>query len=613
VGIKINIKQMRKLIVLSLVLSGFFLQSEAENTYPQIINIQNRELISLNGLWKTIVDPFENGYYDYRLEPSAKGYFLDNDYSSDRSFLQEYNFSNEKTLYVPGDWNTQLAQLYYYEGTVWYRKHFEHSHKKNKRTFLYFGAVNYEAKVYLNGHKIGEHIGGFTPFNIEVTKLLKCGKNSLVVKVDNKRKADAVPTVNADWWNFGGITRHVYLVETPETFVRDYHIQLDKNNPKELSGWIQLDGTNNSETVKIDIPELKISRTLTTNTSGYAELRIPLKYVNLWSPENPKLYDVSIAVRNEQITDRIGFRSIATKGTDILLNGKKIFLRGICIHEETAVGASRATTEADALTLLTWAKEMGCNFVRLAHYPHNENMIRVAERMGLMVWSEIPVYWTIHWSNPGTYVNAETQLKDMITRDKNRANVIIWSVANETPQSDARLIFLTRLATKARQMDNTRLIAAAMEKEEIRPGVLTVHDPLGDVIDLVSFNQYIGWYDGTWEKCDRVNWEFDIKKPVLISEFGGGALYGNYGPKNQYFTEEYLEELYIRSVDMFKRIPGLAGTTPWLLKDFRSPRRHVPEIQDEFNRKGLVSDKGEKKKAFFVMQKWYNELEKLYK
>ncbi len=267
--------------------------------------------------------------------------------------------------------------------------------------------------------------------------------------------------------------------------------------------------------MKIEIPELKISRTLTTNTSGYAEIRIPLKNPVLWTPENPKLYEVNLTLKDDRISDEIGFRTISTKGTDILLNDKKIFLRGICIHEETAVNSSRATTDADAVTLLTWAKEMGCNFVRLAHYPHNENMIRAAERMGLMVWSEIPVYWTIHWNNAQTYANAESQLVDMITRDKNRANVIIWSVANETPLSNERLTFLTRLVNKTRQMDNTRLVAAAMEKEEIRPGVMTVHDPLSAIIDLVSFNQYVGWYDGTWEKCDRVNWEFDKKNPVL--------------------------------------------------------------------------------------------------
>lgn len=604
---------MNKIRIICILITVYFLPLNGESLSPQIINIQNRDLFSLNGMWKVIVDPFENGYYDYRLQALENGYFKDVDYTKDRSFLQEYDFTNASTLYVPGDWNTQRPQLYYYEGTVWYRKQFEYKPTSDKRVFLYFGAVNYEAVIYLNGEKIGSHVGGFTPFNIEVSGKLKSGTNSLVVKADNKRKLEAVPTVNADWWNFGGITRHVYLVETSKTFIRDYFVQLDKNNPKLLSAWIQLDGSKNAEAVQIEIPELKIKETITANAQGYAEVKIPIKNAVLWTPENPKLYAVKLSCNGEILSDNIGFRTISTQGTDILLNGKKIFCRGVSIHEETVGESARATTEADALVLLTWAKEMGCNFVRLAHYPHNENMIRVAERLGIMVWSEIPVYWTIQWENSQTFANAEAQLSDMITRDKNRANVIIWSIANETPHGDARLKFLTRLVEKARSLDNTRLVAAAMEKEEIKPLVMTVHDELSSVIDLLSFNQYVGWYDGNWAKCDSVNWAFNIEKPVFISEFGGGALYGNSGNRDQHFTEEYQEELYIRSVNMFNRIPGLAGTTPWVLKDFRSPRRHVPEVQDEFNRKGLISDKGEKKKAFYIMQKWYNELEESYK
>lgn len=574
----------------------------------QIINVQNRQTILLDGLWRTIVDPFENGYYDYRLQPSNSGYFLDRE-NKDKTKLQEYDFSTNKSLFVPGDWNTQRPELYYYEGTVWYRKRFDWKSESNRRQFLYFGAVNYEAKVYLNGKLIGEHVGGFTPFNIEVTGKLLPLNNSLVVKVDNKRKPEAVPTVNADWWNYGGITRQVQLVSVPYVFIQDYVLQLDKGkNTQLISGWIQLDGTNLTGNVNIRIDELKINQNVTVDNTGKALVQIPIKKITLWSPDNPKLYDVKISTSSDQISDQIGFRTIDTKETDILLNGKKIFLRGISIHEETLYNSGRAYNEDQAVSLLSWAKKLGCNFIRLAHYPHNEWMVRTAEKMGLMVWSEIPVYWTIHWDNPATYANAESQLTDMVTRDKNRANVIIWSVANETPLSDSRLNFLSKLVSKTRHLDNTRLVAAAMEKEYHGANEVTVNDPLGELIDLVSFNQYIGWYDGAWEKCDRVNWTFDIKKPVFISELGGGALYGNHGKDTELFTEEYQEKLYERTVEMLKRIDGLAGVTPWILKDFRSPRRHLPGIQDDFNRKGLISDKAQPKKAFFVLQKWYNQI-----
>lgn len=575
-----------------------------------IMNVGQRNITSLDGQWKTIVDPFENGYYDYRLKPYDGGYAQDHTYS-DKTMLQEYDFETDKQLFVPGDWNTQRPELYYYEGTVWYRKRFCYKLEEGKRLFLNFGAVNYEAIVWLNGKRLGMHIGGFTPFNFEITDMLKSGENSLVVKVDNKRKPEAVPTVNSDWWNFGGITRPVRLVEVPSTFIQDYYIQLKKNKYDVIEGWMRLNGDNKSQNVTVNIPELKIEKKLKTDENGFVYFEFKAK-PDLWCPENPKLYNVFLSSDSDTIKDEIGFRTVSTEGTKILLNGKEIFCRGVSIHEETAYYSGRAYSREHAETLLGWAKDMGCNFVRLAHYPHNEEMVKAAERMGFLVWSEIPVYWTIHWNNPDTYKNAENQLSTMISRDKNRCNIIIWSIANETPLSEDRLSFLTSLATKARSIDNVRLIGAAMEKEEIKPGIMTVNDPLGEVLDLISFNEYVGWYDGDSEKCDRVNWTFDIKKPVFISEFGAGALYGRHGDKSERFTEEYQEEMYKKHVEMLKRIPGLAGTTPWILKDFRSPRRHVPDIQDDFNRKGLVSDKGQKKKAFYVMKKWYEELKCQY-
>ena len=597
----------RLLAILSFVTASFLAYASEEAPAPQIVNIQGRHTISLDGLWKTIVDPYENGYYNYRMQPhsDASSYFADRDFDADRTVLYEYNFNTDRTLMVPGDWNTQRENLYYYEGTVWYRNIFDYKPAPDKRVFVYFGAANYDAVVGLNGKKIARHVGGYTPFNVEVTGMLKEEGNSLIVKVDNKRHTDGVPTLNSDWWNYGGLTRSVLLVETPMTFIRDYSVQLKQDNPKMVEGWVRLDGEQSEQDVVVEIPELKSKVTVRTDKDGYASFEMKVK-PQYWCPENPKLYDVILSSETDSVKDRIGFRTIETRGTEILLNGEPVFCKGVSIHEEMPYSASgRAYSEEHARTLLGWAKEMGCNFVRLAHYPHNEHMVRVAEEMGLMVWSEIPVYWTIQFDNPQTYANAESQLVDMITRDKNRANVIIWSVANETPHGVARLEFLKRLIAKTREMDPTRLVSAAMEKDNIDATTVTVKDELIEYVDLISFNQYVGWYDGTSEKCDRMNWVFDVKKPVFISEFGGGAVYGRHGDVSERFTEEYQEDLYQRSVNMMDRIEGLAGTTPWILKDFRSPRRQIVGIQDDFNRKGLISDQGGKKKAFYVMKKWY--------
>jgi hypothetical protein len=295
---------------------------------------------------------------------------------------------------------------------------------------------------------------------------------------------------------------------------------------------------------------------------------------------------------------------------DILLNGKPIFLRGVCLHEEAPVRGGRANSRADALTLLGWAKEMGVNFVRLAHYPHNEHMVREADRMGILVWSEIPVYWTIQWENPATLENARNQLAEMIARDKNRAAVAIWSVANETPLSDARLSFLKNLVSHARSLDPTRLLSAAMERHYVNAMTQVIDDPLGEFLDVLGCNEYVGWYDGLPEKADKLEWQSVYEKPLIMSEFGGDALYGHHGDALTRWTEEYQESIYKHQIGMLERIPFLRGTAPWILTDFRSPRRPLPGIQDYWNRKGLISSRGEKKKAFFVMQQWYRELAK---
>ena len=236
-------------------------------------------------------------------------------------------------------------------------------------------------------------------------------------------------------------------------------------------------------------------------------------------------------------------------------------------------------------------------------------MIREAEKLGIMVWSEIPVYWTISWDNINTFQNAKLQLENMINRDKNRANVIIWSIANETPRSNIRDKFLSQLSSYAKSLDNTRLISMAMEVTGRKKQVSIVEDNMSQYVDIISINEYYGWYRRV-KYINRISWEIPYNKPIIITEFGGGAKYGYHGDKNQRWTEEFQENLYIQAVEMLDKIKGLAGTTPWILKDFRSPRRVLNGIQDYYNRKGLVSDKGEKKKAFYIMQNWYKNKKK---
>jgi beta-glucuronidase len=577
------------------------------NTSAQglITNVGERNLYSLNGKWQVLIDPYENGYYDYRLEPTDNGYFK-NEKPKNRWEHIEYDFDKSFSLNVPGDWNTQKPELFFYEGTVWYKKSFDYKLKADTRQFIYFGAVNYKAIVYLNGEKVGEHEGGFTPFNIEVTGKLKSKDNFVVVKVDNKRSREFVPTVNTDWWNYGGITRDVFIIEEPETFIQDYHIQLSKGSKTEIAGYVKINGNVKNTSVNISIPELSIDKNVVLDSVGYGRFAFNTNPI-LWSPENPKLYDVQISTPFEKLKDEIGFRSIEVSGNEILLNGKSIFLRGISIHEEAPIRTGRANSQADADTLLGWAKELGCNYVRLAHYPHNENMVKTADKLGILVWSEIPVYWTIDWDNKVTLANALSQLDDMIDRDKNRCSIILWSVSNETPVGKSRNEFLKTLLKRARELDPARLLTAAMERHYTDKYTLMIDDPLGEFVDVFGCNEYIGWYDGLPEKTDSIKWKCIYNKPLIMSEFGGEALYGFHADEKTSWSEENQEALYKHQIEMLKKIPFLRGMSPWILMDFRSPRRQLTGIQDYFNRKGLISEKGEKKKAFYTLKKFYSE------
>jgi beta-glucuronidase len=591
-------------IFLGLIQSRSFSQESSSNLLQ---NVGARDIHTLDGLWQVIVDPLENGYYNHRYQPYDNGYFQNAKMQSP-SDLIEYDFDTDLELMVPGDWNTQEGKLYYYEGTVWYKRSFDFEKREGRSTFVYFEAANYEAKVYLNGTFVGEHIGGYTPFQFDVTDLLREKDNFLVVKVDNKRKREAVPTVNTDWWNYGGITRSVHLVDVPGTHIKDYFVRLSSDR-KHIEGWVALSSKRSGQKVTISIPELNKDENMVTDQEGRAQFRFSAK-PDFWEPSQPKLYEVILSSSDDKIMDHIGFRTIQTRGSEILLNGKSVFLKGISIHEEAPFKTGRVTSVEECRILLNWARDLGCNFVRLAHYPHSEAMVREAEKLGLMVWSEIPVYWTILYENQETYQNAENQLTAMIQRDKNRAGVVLWSIANETPLSDARNNFLGRLAKKARSLDDSRLLTAALDTHSGNFGERVIDEPMGEVVDVIGINNYCGWYYQEPEKCSDVTWKNTFDKPMIMSEFGGGALQGHHGNPNERWTEEYQEAVYKYNIEMLEKIEFLAGTSPWILMDFRSPRRHLKKIQKDFNRKGLISEQGNRKKAFYTLQKYYKSMEK---
>lgn len=571
----------------------------AEVATASLTNLPARKRRSLNGKWQVLVDPYASGIGEWKAVWKDR-------IATRKDEFYEYGFDDNDTLEVPGDFNTQRPELMWLEGSVWYRKAFDASaNTAGRRTFVHFGGANYRADVFLNGKRLGSHEGGFTPFQFELTSRLEQGQNHLLVHVNNERHRDDVPAPGIDWFNYGGLTRDVALVETPDTYIQDYFIQLSPDSRRRVDGWVKLAGTQPQQPVRVRIAELGVDVRAQSNAEGLARVGFEAPFA-LWSPAHPKLYRVRVSTPEDSIEEEVGFRNLAVHGDQLLLNGAPIFLRGINLHEE--VDGRRAYSEADARQLLGHARELGANFVRLAHYPHNEHLVRLADRMGLLLWEEIPVYQGIDFAADGMQAKLTTMLAEMTGRDRNRAAVALWGIANETAPGVERNAVLEALAKHARYLDPTRLVSAALYAPGFDGNTLAVNDPLIASLDVVGVNEYFGWYKPWAVEPEQVVWK-PIGKPLLISEVGAEARYGRHGAGDMAsaWNEEFQAEFYRRQLRMIERIPFVRGVVPWVLMDFRSPVRLSPH-QQGYNRKGLLSERGERKTAWQVIGDYYKTI-----
>ena len=637
-----------------------FFEREAP-VYPSPDNligwIDSRQILTLNGEWSYIVDPMNNGL----PETSFFGGFPKNKIQKTGMELIEYNFETASTIQIPGAWNALDERLFFYRGPVWLYKKFNYSPKKEALTHLYIEGSNFTTKVFLNGSIVGEFEGGYVPFNFDISKYLIEGENILLVQTDNTLNESSVPTQKTDWWPWGGIVGDVYVVETPKRFIQNAYLQLNPDNFSEALFKLQMNKKSSGHTIKLEIPDLQFKAEYKTNSLGAIKENIKIN-PQLWSPANPKLYEIKISSDAEIISDEIGFRSIKTLGQKIYLNNREIQFKGIAMHSEPIGIPGPAFSKAHFQKLLSTAKDLNINFIRAAHYPYTRHLAKVADQFGLMLWEEVPVYWNIDWDNSNTLNIAKNQIKRLVQRDQNRASVVVWSVANETPLSSSRMKFLNALLAEIELNDSSRLSTAALlsgSEEQFRSLVLvlalqgaksqwvspkekaiflsiidqaniqidsdlsfsiSIDDPLGESVDLISYNEYFGWYyvtfftdqmmisEGTlrklmFEVMPDIKISSSFNKPIHISEFGAGAKYGNHTSK--IWSEEYQAMLYKHQLEMLSNNPQIKGISPWVFKDFRAMLRPLPGIQDFYNRKGLIDEKGNKKEAFEVLADFY--------
>jgi len=619
--------------------------------------IDSRQIQSLNGEWSYIVDPMNNGL----PESSFFGGFPKNKIQKTGMELIEYNFETASKIQIPGAWNAIDERLFFYRGPVWLYKKFNYSPKKEALTHLYIEGSNFTTKIFLNGSIIGEFEGGYVPFNFNISKYLKEGENILLVQTDNTLNESSVPTQKTDWWPWGGIVGDVYVVETPKQFIQNAYLQLNPDDFSAVLFKLEMNKESSGHIIKLEIPELQFTAEYKTNSLGAISENIKIN-PQLWSPLSPKLYEVKISSEAETISDKIGFRSIQTKGQKIYLNNSEIQFKGIAMHSEPIGIPGPAFSKEHFQKLLLTAKDLNINFIRAAHYPYTRHLAKVADQLGLMLWEEVPVYWNIDWDNSNTLNIAKNQITRLVQRDQNRASVVVWSVANETPLSSSRMRFLKTLLDEIEINDSSRLSTAALlsgSEEQFRSLVLvlalqgsksqwvtpkekaifqlildqanipidselsfslSIDDPLGESVDLISYNEYFGWYyvtfftdqmkisEGTlrklmFEVMPDIKISSSFNKPIHISEFGAGAKYGNH--TNKIWSEEYQAKLYKHQLEMLSNNPQIQGISPWVFKDFRAMLRPLPGIQDFYNRKGLIDENGNKKEAFDVLADFY--------
>lgn len=564
-------------------------------THRSMIYDAGRNKESLSGYWNFGIDQYDSclrakWYEENYVDPDGLYYPMD------------FSFDEWERVLVPSCWNMQKEKYFYYEGSVVYTRTFHYQNHGEERVFLKFGAVNYDAKVFVNKEYLGCHKGGSTPFYIEVTGVLK-EQNRILVVANNTRKPTQVPTENTDWFNYGGMYRDVELIRLPGTFIKDFSIGLVQDGSfSKIQVALEVEGSEINGNALLTIGELGISQSIELS-AGKGTVVIETQ-PELWSPDHPKLYEVSVTYNSDTIHEKIGFREIRVDGNEILLNGKPIFLKGISAHEES-VKNGKAITDEEIIENFKLAKEMNCNYMRLAHYPHTERAARLADEMGLMLWEEIPVYWAIAFQNEDTYRDAENQLTELIQRDRNRASVIIWSVGNENADTEARLTFMSSLAKKAKELDPTRLVSAACMLDHVNH---IIKDKLADYLDVIGANEYYGWYQTDFNNLIKLFENSKPSKPVVITEFGADAKAGHRGSIDDKGTEDCQQEVYRKQVDVLGQISYVKGLSPWILYDFRCPRRLHPITQNYYNTKGLLSeDKSYKKPAFYVMQQFYKD------
>ncbi|RLE08460.1 beta-glucuronidase [Candidatus Aerophobetes bacterium] len=563
-----------------------------------------------------------SGFFDFKLDPEKRG---------EKENWQK-GTEGCRVISVPASWNEQFLDTKNYLGFAWYFKRFYPPLSwKEGRVWLRIGAANYYAKVWVNGEFVGEHEGGYLPFQFEISDKIRFGEENLLsIEVENELSPTRVPPgnippeeeprplrfypdVNFDFFPYGGIHRPVYLFSTPKSYIEDITVMTSIEGGKGIvecvvvkrgedvqEGRVHLEGKG----TKID-QKIKFE-------GNTAKTKLTVEKAILWSPENPYLYELSVEISSSKGTvDKyclpVGIRTIEVKGKKLYLNGKPIFLKGFGKHEDFPVlgkGLCLPLMVKD-YSLMKW---IGANSFRTSHYPYSEEMMDLADRQGFLVIDEIPAVGLFFGRGVERRLALCKQyISELIARDKNHPSVIIWSIANEPhstkPQAKA---FFKELYEHAKSLDPSRPVTLV--------SMLGLKEEALEFLDLICLNRYYGWYTDSGQldiACQRLEKELEEifrvhKKPIILSEFGAGSIAGMHADPPEMFSEEYQAELIRRYCELIESKPYMVGEHVWCFADFKTAQAPHRVI---LNRKGVFTRTREPKLAAHILRKIWRKKE----
>lgn len=607
--------------VIPMMLMVVMAWADARNIALQPQQNEYRNVLNISGIWNFLADPQAVGISEKWYEQLPDG----------------------SPIAVPGSWNDQKEGLHNYLGRVWYeRETFVPATWKSERVFLRVGSANYLAKVWVNGQEVGVHEGGHLPFAFDISSYVRFGQqNRITIEVENELRADRVPlgnvrasmrnypATNYDFFPFGGLHRDVILYTVPR-----------KSSLSDVTITTQLDGTvtlkvEKSGTAKGGSVTLKGEDGKTVSKSfsfsgNTATVKVQIPNVQLWSPEHPYLYETTVELKDggktvDAYRCQTGVRTIAVEGSRLLLNGKPIHLRGFGKHEGFPI-FGRAFAQPVAVKDFELMRWTGANSFRTSHYPYDESVYDMADRLGFLIIDEMPSVGLYFYDEQDNIDRrravCDQYLEEMIRRDKNHPSVIIWSVANEPSykgmgganydgkeqkgddrENQQAIQFLGGLVKQAKEMDPTRLSTFV--------GVSGGPASWLSVCDIVCINRYYGWYTNAGDmegaikildgELERI-WGL-YHKPIIMTEFGADAIAGEHSEYAVMFSEEFQCNFITDYLNLANTKDYVAGMHIWNFADFTTGQAMFRVAAKNF--KGVFTqDRKPKMAAHMLHERW---------